>query len=106
MHLIWQFVVSGGFYAVPAGQWTWKPDPGPFADGTSGTQTGVIFDWRLFELRIDGPSDAEIASQGGRLEPFIDRTFETGPQVLGFAIDRLASVAKMFFHKVWAVAYA
>ena len=66
----------------------------------------VIWDWRLFELRIDGSSDTEIASQGGRLEPFIDRTLETGPQVLGFAVDRLASVANMFFHKVRAVAYA
>ena len=45
-----------------------------------------------------GSSDAEIASQSGRIEPFIDRAFETGPQVLGLAVDRLATVAEMFFH--------
>ena len=54
---------------------------------------------------FQGASDAEIASQCGRIEPLIDCAFETGPQVLGFAVDRLAAVTKMFFHKVRAVAY-
>ena len=50
------------------------------------------------------PSDAEIASQCGGLEPFIECSPKAGSQILRLAIYRLTAVSEVFFHKVRAIA--